>query len=583
MNKNYRVIWNYAQQCYVVASELARGKVKSSRSGKTANKALFISGALGSVLLLTASPAALAANGATATGPEQTLNLSNQTLQATGKDHHGLLVENGAKASATDVKVLTDGTDGYGVFSTLASSAIEMTHGSVQTTGDGGYGVVASLTGTLKLDGTRVETTGKTAYGAYASSAGIINSLNADYVTHGDGAYGVYSRGTGSLIDIAGGSVTTSGTKAYGLVAGSGGRLIADGVNVVTHGDQSFGVFANLAGTEVTLAGGAVTTSGSNAYGLAAISGGKVNAGGVQVATSGQDAHGLYVGGSGMMTTSDAHVSTSGRNAHGGYASGEGSVLNVDNSTFVVSGAGSNGLNADAKSTLNASNSQIDVAGSGSGVIANDSGTVLSLSDSRINIGRNGGYAALSYNNATINLKNVDITTDAGNAALSSGFSANIDAENVFVQARSGGYGLEVQDGSTFSGNNITIDKTGSDAEGFNAAINVVGLVNPDLLTSVYLTDSNITVTGDNATGIVSKQQATLADIKLANTRINATDGTAVNVLTCTSMNIDADNSLLSGSMLLKTGVIRPRITPARVGCAPVINKPPHISAPGST
>ncbi|WP_413676870.1 autotransporter outer membrane beta-barrel domain-containing protein [Pantoea dispersa] len=554
MNKNYRVIWNYAQQCYVVASELARGKVKSSRSGKTANKASFISGALCSALLLAASPAALAANGATATGPEQTLNLSNQTLQATGKDHHGLLVENGAKASATDVKVLTDGTDGYGVFSTLASSAIEMTRGNVQTTGDGGYGVVASLTGTLKLDGTRVETTGKTAYGAYASSAGIINSLNADYVTHGDGAYGVYSRGTGSLIDIAGGSVTTSGTKAYGLVAGSGGSLIADGVNVVTHGDQSFGVFANLAGTEVTLAGGAVTTSGSNAYGLAAISGGKVNAGGVQVATSGQDAHGLYVGGSGMMTTSDAHVSTSGRNAHGGYASGEGSVLNVDNSTFVVSGAGSNGLNADAKSTLNASNSQIDVAGSGSGVIANDSGTVLSLSDSRINIGRNGGYAALSYNNATINLKNVDITTDAGNAALSSGFSANIDAENVFVQARSGGYGLEVQDGSTFSGNNITIDKTGSDAEGFNAAINVVGLVNPDLLTSVYLTDSNITVTGDNATGIVSKQQATLADIKLANTRINATDGTAVNVLTGTSMNIDADNSVLSGSTLLKTG-----------------------------
>ena len=36
-----------------------------------------------------------------------------------------------------------------------------MTRGSVQTTGDGGYGVVASLTGTLKLDGTRVETSGK--------------------------------------------------------------------------------------------------------------------------------------------------------------------------------------------------------------------------------------------------------------------------------------------------------------------------------------------------------------------------------------------------------------------------------------
>lgn len=235
MNKNYRVIWNYAQQCYVVASELARGKVKSSCSGAATNKSSLIIGALGSALLLAGSPAALASShGAMVNGPEDKLELSNQTLQATGNDRYGLLVQNGGQASATDVIVLNDGNNGYGVFSTLASSAIEMIRGSVQTTGDGGYGVVASRTGTLKLDGTRVETTGKTAYGAYASSAGIINSQNADYITHGDSAYGVYSRAAGSLIDITGGSVTTSGTKAYGLVAGSGGSLTADGVNVVT-------------------------------------------------------------------------------------------------------------------------------------------------------------------------------------------------------------------------------------------------------------------------------------------------------------------------------------------------------------
>ena len=554
MNKNYRVIWNYAQQCYVVASELARGKVKSSCSGAATNKSSLIIGALGSALLLAGSPAALADNGATATGPEQTLNLSNQTLQATGKDHHGLLVESGAKASTTDVTILTDGTDGYGVFSTLASSDVQMTRGSVQTTGDGGYGVVASRTGTLKLDGTRVETSGKTAYGAYASSAGIINSQNADYITHGDSAYGVYSRAAGSLIDITGGSVTTSGTKAYGLVAGSGGSLTADGVNVVTHGDQSFGVFANLAGTEVTLAGGAVTTSGTNAYGLAAISGGKLNASGVQVSTSGQNANGLYVTEAAMMTASGAVVSTTGINAHGGYASGEGSVLNVDNSSFAVSGAGANGLNAKAKSTLDASNSQIDVTGSGSGVAASGAGTVLSLSDSRINIGQDGGYAALSNYSATTNLKNVNIITDADNAALALALSGNMNAQNVSVLARSGGYGIEVQDGSTFSGSNITIQKSGTDSEGYNAAINMTNLYQSSSANNLSLTDSNISVSGENATGIHSRRQATLADIKLANTTITATDGTAVNVLTGTSMNIDADNSVLSGSTLLKTG-----------------------------
>ena len=555
MNKNYRVIWNYAQQCYVVASELARGKVKSSCSGAATNKSSLIIGALGSALLLAGSPAALASShGAMVNGPEDKLELSNQTLQATGNDRYGLLVQNGGQASATDVIVLNDGNNGYGVFSTLASSAIEMTRGSVQTTGDGGYGVVASLTGTLKLDGTRVETSGKTAYGAYASSAGIINSQNADYITHGDSAYGVYSRAAGSLIDITGGSVTTSGTKAYGLVAGSGGSLTADGVNVVTHGDQSFGVFANLAGTEVTLAGGAVTTSGTNAYGLAAISGGKLNASGVQVATGGQDAHGLYVGGSGTMTASDAHVSTSGRNAHGGYASGEGSVLNVDNSTFVVTGTGANGLLADPKSTLNASNSEIEVTGNGSGVAASGSGTVLSLSDSRINIGQDGGYAALSNYSATTNLKNVNIITDADNAALAPGYSGNINAENVSILARSGGYGIEVQDGGTFKGNNVTIEKSGTDSQGFNAAINMLNLYYPDPRNTLSLSDSDINVSGENATGILSQYQTTLADIKLANTAITATGGTAVNVLTGTSMHIDADNSLLSGSMLLKTG-----------------------------
>ncbi|WP_267412520.1 autotransporter outer membrane beta-barrel domain-containing protein [Pantoea sp. GM_Pan_4] len=555
MNKNYRVIWNYAQQCYVVASELARGKVKSSCSGAATNKSSLIIGALGSALLLAGSPAALASShGAMVNGPEDKLELSNQTLQATGNDRYGLLVQNGGQASATDVIVLNDGNNGYGVFSTLASSAIEMTRGSVQTTGDGGYGVVASLTGTLKLDGTRVETSGKTAYGAYASSAGIINSQNADYITHGDSAYGVYSRAAGSLIDITGGSVTTSGTKAYGLVAGSGGSLTADGVNVVTHGDQSFGVFANLAGTEVTLAGGAVTTSGTNAYGLAAISGGKLNASGVQVATGGQDAHGLYVGGSGTMTASDAHVSTSGRNAHGGYASGEGSVLNVDNSTFVVTGTGANGLLADPKSTLNASNSEIEVTGNGSGVAASGSGTVLSLSDSRINIGQDGGYAALSNYSATTNLKNVNIITDADNAALAAGYSGNINAENVSILARSGGYGIEVQDGGTFKGNNVTIEKSGTDSQGFNAAINMLNLYYPDPRNTLSLSDSDINVSGENATGILSQYQTTLADIKLANTAITATGGTAVNVLTGTSMHIDADNSLLSGSMLLKTG-----------------------------
>ncbi|WP_338671323.1 autotransporter outer membrane beta-barrel domain-containing protein (plasmid) [Pantoea dispersa] len=580
MNKSYRVIWNYALQCYVVTSELARGKVKSSCSGKAANKSALIGGALGSALLLAGSPAALAANGATISDPAQPVELNNQTLQATGDKAYGLLVQNGGKASATDVTVLNAGSSGYGVFSTAGAASAEMTRGSVTTTGAGGYGIVASLTGAVKTNGTKVETSGQNAYAAYASSGGIINSTDTDYVTHGDGAYGAYSRAAGSLIDLTGGSVTTSGNKAYGLVAGNGSKLNASGVQVTTSGDQSNGVVANNAGTEVTLMGGTVNTTGSKAVGLAANSGGKLNASDAQVSTSGaqsygvavsnvgtevtltdstltttgDNAYGAYAANGAKLSISGTKLITSGKNADGVYTSGEGSLLNVNDSTIATSGSGSNGLKADGKSTLNATKTAIEITGSGSGTYASGTGTVLKLSDSRIQMGQNAGYAVLGINNSTTNLKNVEIITDASHSALAVGFGATLNSDNVNVQTRSGGYGIEVQDGSTFSGNNITLEKSGIDSTGLNAAINVLNLYRPDAQNDISLTSSDINVSGENATGILSQYQATLADIKLANTAITATGGTAVNVLTGTSMNIDADNSVLSGSTLLKTG-----------------------------
>ena len=580
MNKSYRVIWNYALQCYVVTSELARGKVKSSCSGKAANKSALIGGALGSALLLAGSPAALAANGATISDPAQPVELNNQTLQATGDKAYGLLVQNGGKASATDVTVLNAGTSGYGVFSTAGAASAEMTRGSVTTTGAGGYGIVASLTGAVKTNGTKVETSGQNAYAAYASSGGIINSTDTDYVTHGDGAYGAYSRAAGSLIDLTGGSVTTSGNKAYGLVAGNGSKLNASGVQVTTSGDQSSGVVANNAGTEVTLMGGTVNTTGSKAVGLAANSGGKLSASGVQVSTSGAQSYGVAVSNAGTeVTLTDSTLTTTGANAYGAYAasgarlsisgtklitsgnyadgvytSGEGSLLNVSDSTVAISGNGSNGLKADGKSTLNATNTAIEITGVGSGTYASGTGTVMNLTDSHIHMGQNAGNAALGINNSTTNLKNVEIITDASNAALAAAFGATLNSDNVNVLARSGGSGIEVQDGSTFSGNNITIQKSGTDSEGFNAAINMTNLYYPDARNTLSLSDSDINVSGENATGILSRRQATLADIKLANTAITATDGTAVNVLTGTDIKIDADNSVLSGSTLLKTG-----------------------------
>ncbi|WP_072209737.1 autotransporter outer membrane beta-barrel domain-containing protein [Pantoea dispersa] len=833
MNKNYRVIWNYAQQGYVVASELARGKAKSCCSGSALNNRWSIGGAFFSALLLAISPEALADHGAIVTDPDDKLVLSNQTLQANGDNYHGLLVKNGGKASATDVTVLADGDEGYGIFSTIASSAIEMIRGSVKTSGERGFGVVSSLTGTLNITGTQVETEGIEAHGAYASPGGIINSINADYVTRGDYAYGVFSRATDSRIDLQGGSVTTTGNQSYGLVAGSGARLNANGVDVTTQGDAAYGVYSRITDSQINLQDGSVTTNGNQSYGLIAGSGGRLNANDVHVTTSGDKsygvfainpnseltltggtvttigngaygvystgnnlglylnntsintqgmtahglvtddggllkatdvkisttgdqsyavyansrldlnnasietsgirsyglvgdnggilnasgvqvvttgvqsygvyaintgtkvimadgavktsgngaygayttgdnaqlglnnvgintsgdgaygiyssgnnalsdlknvstrtdgnrAHGLVAGSGGRLNASgmdvvtngiqsygvysnndtteitlaggtvsttgerafgmyaadtstlnarnvqistrgdkahgvitesgakldvsDAEISTSGNDAHGGYVTGEGSLLNVNNSTFLVSGADANGLTAEAKSRLNAGNNVIKITGSGIGVAAYGDETVLNLSDSRIEMGERAGYAVLGTYGSVINLKNIEIDTQANSSALTLEYASTLNAENIALKARSGGYGIEVQDGGTFNGSKVFIEKAGADTAGFNAAINVLNLNAPDLINSLSLGDSNIQVSGENGIGILSRQQATLADIKLANTAITANDGTVVNVLTGTNMNIDADNSLLSGGTLLKTG-----------------------------
>ena len=46
MNKIYKIVWNAAQQAWVVVSELARGHVKASATSTASNEALSQNGAL---------------------------------------------------------------------------------------------------------------------------------------------------------------------------------------------------------------------------------------------------------------------------------------------------------------------------------------------------------------------------------------------------------------------------------------------------------------------------------------------------------------------------------------------------------
>lgn len=99
MNKIYKIVWNAAQEAWVAVSELAKGHVKASSSGKNAKQSTVVEEE-GSTSFTLYSLGKAAANAMVIGGVAVTLFSLSQTAQAADKHETTVVAEQGTREKA---------------------------------------------------------------------------------------------------------------------------------------------------------------------------------------------------------------------------------------------------------------------------------------------------------------------------------------------------------------------------------------------------------------------------------------------------------------------------------------------------
>lgn len=236
MNKNYRVIWSAVRQCFVVASEAARARGKSSSSSKA-----VVAAALAALFV---APAAQAADCAapivsTELNSVQVFCNENVTVTNAGK----IIVDNSTVAAVVpgiysstftnNGSLSVDNTWASALYFDSDVSGAIVNNNTINAYASSNEGIYANgvyvsgaLSGSIDNKGTIAA---EAAYAYYGSAAGI-------YVNQVDGG----SIANSGLIDVAVGSVTVG--SAYGIsVEGSlDGQISNSGTISVSAGGEYF-------------------------------------------------------------------------------------------------------------------------------------------------------------------------------------------------------------------------------------------------------------------------------------------------------------------------------------------------------
>lgn len=125
-----------------------------------------------------------------------------------------------SSATLTDTRINTYGTNGYGHGVDVWGGTATVTGGSIDTYGDGVYG--------LRASGSNPPT-------AYSR----IRTQGLDITTHGDGGGGVFLGGSTADVQLAGGSITTQGASSFGIVQMNTSKLTADSLRIHAQGENA--------------------------------------------------------------------------------------------------------------------------------------------------------------------------------------------------------------------------------------------------------------------------------------------------------------------------------------------------------
>ncbi|MEG0185088.1 MAG: autotransporter outer membrane beta-barrel domain-containing protein, partial [Stenotrophomonas sp.] len=137
--------------------------------------------------------------------------------------------------------------DGFsGIWLSGADSLADLTDTKISTFGDNGYGHGLDVWGgTATISGGSIDTHGDGVYGLRASGSNPptpysrIRARDLDIITYGSGGGGVFLGGSTADIQLDGGSITTRGSASFGIVQMNTAKLSADNLRIHAQGQNS--------------------------------------------------------------------------------------------------------------------------------------------------------------------------------------------------------------------------------------------------------------------------------------------------------------------------------------------------------
>lgn len=601
MNKVFRVIWNAAMQRFVVASELAKGKVKSSSSAVTAgssnNKAFAVSGV--ALALALASPSVFAvsiiANGATLTYDGQ-----NITATGSGEFARGLSATNNGVINFSNGSVTTTAAAGFGAF-VDTNATIKLDNTTINTAGTNAQGIYAKGAGSVTGDGVHITTSGTTAYGIQTSN-GSVSLANSSVATTGANATGIVAAGTTGNVTLTDSTIKTAANGAQGIYVKDGATVSGDGVHITTNGNTAYGL--QNVNSYVTLTNSSVNTAGEGAIGVVSTgAAGNTTISDSLIHTAGDTAHALFASGGAQMTVNNSEITAEGHFSNGAKASGAGSVLNVNNSNITTSGASAEAVLAYGGGTVNLTNTNIFTdrvnsyglrANGGNAVVNYDGGsvtttggtsTVQAINGGALNINNatlsGGATTVYGYSNGAINIDNVIINNDGSQAKVAAGIYANgagttfnaknvqvnttgtnvngiqlvgvhSTLDNVEINSAVRGGGLQAYGGSNIVAKNLRVNIESQDALDMSTGLTMGSAAGDN---NVEMSNSQIAMQGANSTALMFKSDAISNNtLSLTDSAVTSPEGTAMLVTGTANTQVTTSGTLLTGATLLSAG-----------------------------
>lgn len=383
------------------------------------------------------------------------VSVDDSDVTTSGYLADGVVAANGATIAAQGATIATSGEDAYGVLTYGAGSA-RLVDSAVSTQGKSSFGVSAlDPESRIEVTGGSVATTGERANALDAYLGGNVTAQDVRVATTGAGAIGVSAFGAGSRVDVAGGTVTTDGVSAAAVSASTAGRVTIRDSSVATHGENSDGLSAWRPGSVVEGDNVQVVVSGNgDAAGAAALSGGTVRVRNSRIENQGTSPYNHAA----VAATVDANypgavfeaTDSTLVSAHGvGVALSGGASATLTNTT-VEAGRNAIGFEAapsplDAEATVLVSGGTLHSADATVGAVSGK-GTVT-LADG-VQIASDNGVLARVNPNAALSL-NLDDVQTAGDLAALAGGILDFNLRN--------GSSLS---GTAFNANNATLDAT---------------------------------------------------------------------------------------------------------------------------